>query len=112
MTPFFSIIVVCLNPGEKLLQTLQSIQKQEFRDYEIVLKDGGSTDGSLQKLYPEQSGLLVVTKPDRGIYDAMNQAVEEAKGRFVFFLNCGMRLAELITINLGDFKSSADSAPP
>ena len=104
MTPFFSIIVVCLNPGEKLLQTLQSIQKQEFRDYEIVLKDGGSTDGSLQKLYPEQLGLHVVTKPDRGIYDAMNQAVEEAKGRFVFFLNCGMRLAELITINLGDFK--------
>ena len=89
MTPFFSIIVVCLNPGEKLLQTLQSIQKQEFRDYEIVLKDGGSTDGSLQKLYPGQSGLHVVTKPDRGIYDAMNQAVEEAKGRFVFFLNCG-----------------------
>ena len=89
MTPFFSIIVVCLNPGEKLLQTLQSIQKQEFRDYEIVLKDGGSTDGSLQKLDPGQSGLHVVTKPDRGIYDAMNQAVEEAKGRFVFFLNCG-----------------------
>ena len=88
MTPFFSIIVVCLNPGEKLLQTLQSIQKQEFRDYEIVLKDGGSTDGSLQKLYPEQLGLHVVTKPDRGIYDAMNQAVEEAKARFVFFLNC------------------------
>ena len=79
MTPFFSIIVVCLNPGEKLLQTLQSIQKQEFRDYEIVLKDGGSTDGSLQKLDPGQSGLHVVTKPDRGIYDAMNQAVEEAK---------------------------------
>ena len=104
MTPFFSIIVVCLNPGEKLLQTLQSIQKQEFRDYEIVLKDGGSTDGSLQKLDPEQSGLHVVRKPDRGIYDAMNQAVEEAKGHFVFFLNCGMRLAELITINLGDFK--------
>ena len=80
MTPFFSIIVVCLNPGEKLLQTLQSIQKQEFRDYEIVLKDGGSTDGSLQKLDPEQSGLHVVTKPDRGIYDAMNQAIYEGSG--------------------------------
>lgn len=57
--------------------------------YEIVLKDGGSTDGSLQKLDPEQSGLHVVTKPDRGIYDAMNQAVEEAKGRFCLFPNCG-----------------------
>ena len=54
-------------------------------DYEIVLKDGGSTDGSLQKLDPEQSGLHVVTKPDRGIYDAMNQAVEEAKGTFCLF---------------------------
>lgn len=84
MTPFFSIIVVCLNPGEKLLQTLQSIQKQEFRDYEIVLKDGGSTDGSLQKLYPEQSGLHVVTKPDRGIYDAMNGS-RRSKGTFCLF---------------------------
>lgn len=89
MTPFFSIIVVCLNPGEKLLKTIQSIEKQEFRDYEIIIKDGGSTDGSLKKLDPGKAGLHMVTKPDRGIYDAMNQAVEEANGRFVFFLNCG-----------------------
>ena len=87
MTPFFLIIVVCLNSGEKLLQTLQSIQKQEFRDYEIVLKDGGSTDGSLQKLYPEQSGLHVVTKPDRGIYDAMNKGIAHSKGDVIGILN-------------------------
>ena len=89
MTPFFSIIVVCLNPGAKLLQTLQSIRKQEFRDYEVIIKDGVSTDGSLQKLDSDQPGLRIVTKPDQGIYDAMNQAVEETRGRFAFFLNCG-----------------------
>ena len=65
MTPFFSIIVVCLNPGKKLLQTLQSIWKQEFRDYEVILKDGGSTDGSLQEVDLDQPGLRVVTKLDQ-----------------------------------------------
>ena len=89
MIPFFSIVVVCLNPGEKLLKTMQSIQKQEFQDYEIILKDGGSTDGSLEKLDSGMPGLNIVTKPDLGIYDAMNQAVGKASGRFVFFLNCG-----------------------
>ena len=62
-------------------------QKQEFRDYEIVLKDGGSTDGSLQKLDPEQSGLHVVTKPDRGIYDAMNKGIGVASGELIGIVN-------------------------
>lgn len=44
----FSILVVSLNPGDKLLQTLQSIEKQTCRDYEVIIKDGGSTDGSME----------------------------------------------------------------
>lgn len=43
----FSIVVVCLNPGEKLLKTVQSVLNQKYGNYEIVVKDGGSTDGSL-----------------------------------------------------------------
>ena len=50
MTPFFSILVVCLNAGSKLEQTITSIQAQDFTDYEIIVKDGGSTDGSLDFL--------------------------------------------------------------
>lgn len=91
---FFSIIVVALNPGEKLLHTLESIVKQSFQDYEIILKDGGSTDGSLEML--EKNGFLashpqirVEKSLDRGIYDAMNQALQLAAGRFFLFLNCG-----------------------
>ena len=48
--PFFSIIVVSLNPGERLEKTLDSIVKQNYTDYEVILKDGGSTDGSLSDL--------------------------------------------------------------
>ncbi len=88
MQPKFSVLVVCLNPGDKLNMTLQSIQKQTCKDYEIVIKDGGSTDGSLNNL-EEADNIKIVCKGDAGIYDAMNQAVEESCGEYLYFLNCG-----------------------
>ena len=92
MKPFFSVLVVCLNPGEKLKKTLASIKKQTFHDYEIVVKDGLSTDGSVEYLCEatkDMPQLHLLQKKDSGIYDAMNQAVGEAKGKYVYFLNCG-----------------------
>ncbi len=92
MRPKFSILVVCLNPGEKLKKTLASIKKQTFQDYEIVVKDGLSTDGSIEYLNEaakEISALRLIQAQDTGIYDAMNQAVGEAKGNYIYFLNCG-----------------------
>ena len=47
MQCFFSILVVCLNAGERLKDTLDSIREQTFRDFEVVVKDGMSGDGSL-----------------------------------------------------------------
>lgn len=88
MTPFFSIIVVCLNPGDKILATLQSIERQTFQDYEVIVKDGGSVDGSLERL-PAYPRMRLVQKKDKGIYDAMNQALKEAEGAYIYFLNCG-----------------------
>lgn len=84
----FSIIVVCLNAGDKLLQTVESIQKQTYTDYEIVVKDGWSRDGSLERL-PADARIQIYRERDTGIYDAMNQAVEKAAGKYVLFLNCG-----------------------
>lgn len=91
---FFSIIVVCLNPGDKLGKTLDSIGRQSFRDYEVIIKDGISKDGSPDYIRKTAaSGVMpeirLLEKRDTGIYDAMNQAVEEAAGKYVYFLNCG-----------------------
>lgn len=88
----FSILVVCLNPGEKLKKTLESIKKQTFRDYEIIVKDGLSTDGTWEYLCEaakEIPELCPVQEKDTGIYDAMNQAVRKATGSYLYFLNCG-----------------------
>lgn len=91
MKPFFSIIVVCLNPGEKLKKTLESIQSQTFRDYEVIVKDGMSNDGSLACIaeFPDKEKVKLIEKKDQGIYDAMNQAVAQAEGEYVYYLNCG-----------------------
>lgn len=84
----FSVIVVCLNPGEKLQQTLHSILKQTYRDFEIVIKDGGSRDGSLDGIVQDER-IRLYREPDKSIYEAMNQAVAHAKGEFLLFMNCG-----------------------
>lgn len=84
----FSVIVVCLNPGDKMKDTIQSILMQKYGDYEIVVKDGGSTDGSVDNL-PDDPRIHLYRSSDTGIYDAMNQAVAYAKGEYLIFLNCG-----------------------
>lgn len=84
----FSIVTVAYNAGNKLRDTVQSVLEQSFSDFEIVIKDGGSTDNSLS-LIPEDPRVHVISRKDRGIYDAMNQAVCHVSGEYVLFLNCG-----------------------
>lgn len=88
----FSILIVCLNPGDKLKNTLESVKKQTYKNYEIIIKDGLSTDGSIE--YAKETAqafpaLRIIEKQDTGIYDAMNQAVSAAIGKYIYFLNCG-----------------------
>ena len=89
----FSIITVALNPGEKLRETLDSVFCQTCTDYEIIIKDGGSTDGSTDR-WRDAARVRFFEEPDRGIYDAMNQAAGYAEGDFLLFLNCGDVLAD------------------
>lgn len=97
----FSVIIVCLNPGRKLQETVESVKRQTFRNFEIVVKDGCSTDGAVLQLAETEQELLnspvapymkIETCKDRGIYDAMNQAVSLSQGEYVLFLNCGDKL--------------------
>lgn len=84
----FSIVVVCLNPGNKLYPTIESVLCQQYGNYEIIIKDGGSVDGSLDSL-PADSRIRILKGKDGGIYDAMNQALPFVNGQYVLFLNCG-----------------------
>ena len=84
----FSIIVVCLNPGPKLNQTLDSILSQTYPSFEIIVKDGGSRDGSIETMR-EDRRIHLYQEPDHSIYEAMNQAVSHVTGDYILFLNCG-----------------------
>lgn len=88
---FYSIIVVCLNAGERLKDTINSILVQSYNNYEIIVKDGGSNDGSVEYLRNniDDGRLKIYDKKDKSIYDAMNQAIELAKGEYLLFLNAG-----------------------
>ena len=86
----FSIITVCLNAGQGLLDTVARTLSQTYENFEIIVKDGGSEDGSLEKL-PMDARIRVVTRQDTGIYDAMNQGIAEARGDYLIFMNCGDR---------------------
>lgn len=83
-----SILIVALNAGSALEKTVDSILRQSYTDYEIIIKDGGSTDGSIDKIHQNERIRMIVQK-DEGIYDAMNQAAEFATGDYAVFLNCG-----------------------
>lgn len=86
--PFFSIITVCLNAGTDLQKTIFSVLKQEFQDFNIIVKDGYSEDGSFESI-PDNDRVLKIQRKDCGIYDAMNQSLDYAHGQYLLFLNAG-----------------------
>lgn len=88
VAPVFSIVTVCLNPGQRLGETLESVLMQSFAGFEVIIKDGGSRDGSLGAVSPDPR-VCICSTPDAGIYDAMNQALPLCRGDYVMFLNAG-----------------------
>lgn len=85
-----SIITINYNNFEGLRKTIASVRNQNCRDYEFVVVDGGSTDGSVD-LIKENADIIDkwVSEPDKGIYNAMNKGVKMASGDYITFLNSG-----------------------
>lgn len=90
-----SIITVNLNNAEGFRKTAESIVSQTFQDFEWIVIDGGSTDGS-KELIEQYSDYIAYwcSEKDSGIYNAMNKGVKFAKGEYVLFLNSGDYLVE------------------
>ena len=88
-----SIITINLNHAAGLDQTLRSVLEQGYRDFELIVIDGASTDGSAEVIRRHSARINhLVSEPDSGIYNAMNKGLRLATGEFVHFLNSRDRL--------------------
>lgn len=98
--PLLSIVVVCKNPGPRLRATLESIWGQNERDFELIVIDGGSSEGSLEWLKTQSERIhRLSSRPDRGVYDAMNRGIEAARGEWLLFLGADDRLASATVLS-------------
>ncbi len=86
--PFFSVIAVSLNAGTVIRATIDSVLRQSCGDFEIIVKDGGSEDATLAQIPPDNR-IRIFVRQDTSVYDAMNQAVAQARGKYLIFMNCG-----------------------
>jgi glycosyltransferase involved in cell wall biosynthesis len=85
--PLISIITVVYNCVNTLEKTILSVVHQDFYNFEYIIIDGGSTDGTLEIIKKYQDNIkLWISESDKGIYDAMNKGVKIAKGDYLYFL--------------------------
>ena len=86
--PLFSIITVVYNGEKYLSKTIESVRKQNFKNFEYIIIDGGSTDNSVKIIKKFKRNIdYWVSESDRGIYDAFNKGMRVSKGKFIGFIN-------------------------
>lgn len=87
--PFFSIVIPVYNAFNKIEQCLNSIDQQSFKDYEVILVDGASNDGTIEKIQDycrSHNSVNFISEKDDGIYDAMNKGIAISKGQYLYFI--------------------------
>ncbi len=94
MAPTLTVVTVCRNDRPGLERTLASIRAQTWRDFEVELVDGASTDGTADYVRGlSEPWLRATSEPDAGIFDAQNRGWRRARGTWCLFLNAGDALA-------------------
>ena len=83
----FSIITITKDNSAEFLRTYQSIIAQNF-PYELIVQDGSIDEKYTDKL-PKSKNHIIIRAQDDGIYDAMNQAIQKTRGKFIIFMNSG-----------------------
>lgn len=83
-----SVITVCYNSHETIVEAIESVLNQTHNEIELIVIDGGSTDGTVELIEPYLSKLsFFCSEPDKGIYDAMNKGIKHATGDVIAILN-------------------------
>ncbi len=83
-----SLITVCYNSADTIKDTIESVLSQSYKNIEYIVVDGGSCDATLSIVgeYSERIA-TVISKPDKGIYDAMNRGIDASTGDVIGILN-------------------------
>ena len=88
--PLFSVITVVKNDKFGITKTIKSILNQSYKNFEYLVIDGASKDGTLSILSKYKNKIdHIVSRPDKGIYFAMNRGIKIAKGEIIVFVNSG-----------------------
>lgn len=83
-----SVITVCYNSQATIRDTIESVLSQDYSNVEYVIVDGGSSDSTLQIISEYSSRIaIIISEPDKGIYDALNKGLNVATGDFVGFMH-------------------------
>jgi len=86
-TPFITIIVAVLNGSRTLQRCLDSVTGQTYSGWELIVQDGGSTDGSVEILRANADRIAYwASEPDESLYEAFNMAIQRARGEWLYFL--------------------------
>lgn len=89
-SPLFSVITVTYNALPGLQRTVEAFQRQSFRNFEHIIVDGDSRDGTADWLAEvDHAQIRCISEPDKGLYDAMNKGLGMARGQWVWFVNAG-----------------------
>jgi glycosyltransferase involved in cell wall biosynthesis len=82
-----SLVTICFNSAKTIEDTIKSVLSQNYTSIEYIIKDGGSTDGTLEIIDKYKDQVKFISKPDKGIYDAMNQGLELCNGDVIGIIN-------------------------
>lgn len=87
-TPLISIVTVVFNGEKYLLQTIESVKNQTYKNIEYIVIDGGSTDGTIEIINNNNKYIdKWISEPDNGLYDAMNKGIKMASGELIGMIN-------------------------
>lgn len=103
LPPLVSVVLPTFNSCEQMRPTLDSLAAQTDRDFEVIVSDGASSDATLALVETYRSrlpALTVLSRPDRGVYDAINQALSVCRGRWIYVLGSDDRLHASETLAL------------